>query len=144
MTSTVLLEEFEAVERLKKLIGEIKFFDSLYEYKSCPGKDIQPCRKAVKKNSEKCSRIGCNWIVKEDDLVNDWNIRAILFDSDGNAHTLLVFRKTLENFLDKMAKSVEESLSGILNRTVEVQVNSSTNSDSNDILESLMIIRKED
>ena len=140
VTNSVLLEEFEGIERLKKLIGEIKFFDSLYEYKSCPGKDNQPCGKAIKKNSDQCSRIGCNWVVNENDLVNDWNIRAILFDSEGNAHTLLVFKKTLEKYLDTTAKSVEDSLSTVLNRTVEVQVNCSINSDSNDIMESLKII----
>ena len=105
------------------LVGQIRFLDELYEYKSCPGKH-QFCGKAVKTGQIFCSKIGCSLKVDVDKLVDDYRVKLMLVDTDNDFHSVTAFAKTLRMFEQK-GDSITDRLDKVIGVTVKLFVNPS-------------------
>ena len=119
------------------ITGDVRFFDKIYTFKSCKGIDGN-CGKSIKPTDTFCPKVGCNKKVDHDDLQDDFNIRVIIFDDDGNCHSLTSFKKTLLSFMTSEG-SHEDRLEALINKRVKAYINEGNDGNS-DILESLTIV----
>ena len=125
----------DKIDHIKDILiqGCIKFFDQIYEYDSCHGKNDKICGKKVRDGAKYCDKGSCKVELNRDRLIKDYKVTLVVLTQDGFKQ-LTAFRKSLKEFENTNHGNIQERLVCLIDAKVDIKISESNNADDDPIV----------